>query len=92
MSATVVIPNHLARHFRNASQFQIEASDLKSVLETLSRDYGLEDILLTLEGHLQPFIRVVVDEDLVTSRKSGDLGQVGVAGKTIRILTAFAGG
>ena len=92
MSATVVIPNCLARHFNHTSHIAVDAPDLKGVLETLSRNYDLEDILLTVEGHLQPFIRVVIDEDVVTSRKAGDLGQVGVAGKTVRILTAFSGG
>ena len=92
MSATVVIPKYLAGYFNHTSSIEVEASDLRDVLETLSRDYHLEDILLTGEGHLQPFIRVVIDEDMVIPRKSGDLGQVGVAGKTVRILTAFAGG
>ena len=92
MSTTVVIPNYLARHFNNTSHIEVEASDLKGVLEILSRDYPLDGILLTVEGHLQPYIRVVIDQHLVTPRKAGDLGQVGVAGKTVHILTAFAGG
>jgi hypothetical protein len=91
MSATVVIPNHLARHFKT-SKIDIEASNLKGALETVSRDYHLDGILLNAEGHLQPFIRIVVDNDLITSRGASDLGQVSVAGKTIHIMTAFAGG
>jgi hypothetical protein len=91
MSATVLIPKHLARHFNSKSQIDVEASDLKTALEIISRDYDLMDILLTIDGHLQ-FIRIVIDKDLVTSGKAGDLAQVGVAGKTVHILTAFAGG
>jgi hypothetical protein len=47
---------------------------------------------LTREGHLQAFIRIVVDEDLVLARKAEDLSQVAVSGKIVEIQTAFAGG
>ena len=92
MSSTVVVPKYLARHFNNTAEIAVEASDLNCALETLSRNYQLDGILLTPEGHLQPFIRVVIGEDVVTSRNAADMGRVGVAGKTIHILTAFAGG
>lgn len=92
MTVKVVIPKHLARHVNNRSEIDIDAADLKATLEILSRDYRLEDILLTSEGHLQAFIRVVIDERLVLSRKAEDLKQVAVAGKTVEIQSAFAGG
>ena len=92
MSVKVVIPKHLCRYVNNRSEVDIDASDLKSTLEILSRDYRLEDILLTSQGHLQAFIRIVVGEHLVTARRTEDLSQVAVAGKTIEIHSAFAGG
>jgi len=92
MSVKVVVPKHLGRHVNNQSEIDVEASDLKATLEILSRDYRLDDILLTRQGHLQAFIRVVVDQDLVTARKAEDLSQVAVAGKTVEIQSAFAGG
>ena len=92
MSVKVVVPKYLCRHLNNRSEIDVDASDLKATLEILSRDYRLEDILLTREGHLQAFIRVVIDEHLVTARRTEDLSQVAVAGKTIEIQSAFAGG
>jgi hypothetical protein len=92
MSVKVVVPKYLCRHLNNSSEIDVDASDLKSALETLSRDYSLEDILLTREGHLQSFIRIVIDEHLVTARRTEDLSQVAVTGKTIEIQSAFAGG
>ena len=92
MSVKVLIPKHLARILNNQTEIDVEASDLKATLDILSRDYRLEDVLLNREGHLQPHIRVAVDEDLVTTRKGADLTQVPVAGKTVEIHCAFAGG
>jgi hypothetical protein len=92
MSVKVIVPKYLGRHLNNRSEIDVDASDLKATLEILSRDYRLEDILLTREGHLQSFIRVVIDEHLVTARRTEDLSQVAVAGKTIEIQSAFAGG
>ena len=92
MSVKVVVPTHLRRHLNNRSEIDVDASDLKAALEILSRDYRLEDILLTAEGHLQAFIRIIVDEHLVTARRTEDLSRVAVAGKTVEIQSAFAGG
>jgi hypothetical protein len=92
MSVRVLIPRHLARHVHDRSELDIEASDLRTALEVLSRDYQLGDILLTRDGHLQAFIRVVIDECLVMSRKAEDLSQVPVSGKTVEIQSGFAGG
>jgi hypothetical protein len=92
MSVKVLVPRHLSRYVDNKSEIDIEASDLKAMLEILSRDYHLEDILLTREGNLQAFIRLVIDEQLVTSRRSEDLVRVAVAGKTVEITSGFAGG
>jgi hypothetical protein len=92
MSVTVIIPKHLGRHVGNKSQISVEAADLKATLETLSRDYHLEDILLTREGNLQGFIRLVVDDQFVTVKKAEDLSRVAVAGKTVEIQSGFAGG
>ena len=92
MSVTVIIPKHLGRHVGNKSQISVEASDLKATLETLSRDYHLEDILLTRDGNLQGFIRLVVDDQFVTVKNAEDLKRVAVAGKTVEIQSGFAGG
>lgn len=92
MSVRVVVPRHLSRFLNNRSEVDLDASDLKAALEILSREYGLEDILLTDEGHLQTFIRLVIDEELLISRKGADLSLVPVAGKTVEIQSAFAGG
>ena len=92
MSVRVVVPRHLSRFLDNRSEIDLDALDLKTTLEILSRDYGLEDILLTSEGHLQAFIRVIIDEQLVTARKTDDLSRIAVAGKTLEIQSAFAGG
>jgi hypothetical protein len=79
-------------HVNDRSELDIEASDLRTALEVLSRDGHLGDILLTRDGHLQAFIRVVIDECLVMSRKAEDLSQVPVSGKTVEIQSGFAGG
>lgn len=92
MSVRVVIPKHLARHLESKSEIEVEASDLRSTLEILSRDYQLDDILLTAQGHLQAFIRIIIDDNLVTSRKAEELSRVAVSGKTVEITSAFAGG
>ena len=60
--------------------------------KTLSRDYRLEDILLARDGHLQGFIRLVVDDQFVTAKNADDLSRVSVAGKTVEIQSGFAGG
>jgi len=92
MSAKVLIPRHLVAHLNNQREIDVDASNLKTALEILSREYKLEDILLTRDGHLQAFIRIVIDEQLLSSRKPEELSQVAVGGKTVEITTAFAGG
>jgi hypothetical protein len=92
MSVKVVVPKYLCRYLNNRPEIDVDASDLKTALEVLSRDYRLEDILLTREGHLQSFIRIVIGDDLVKARRTEDLSRVAVAGKTIEIQSAFAGG
>jgi hypothetical protein len=92
MSVKVVVPTYLCRRLNNRSEVEVDAADLRAALEILSRDYSLEDILLTRDGHLQSFIRIVIDEHLVTARRTEDLSRVTVAGKTIEIQSAFAGG
>jgi hypothetical protein len=92
MSVKVLIPRHLARFVGDRSEIDVEATDLRSALEILSRDYSLDDILLSPRGHLQSFIRIVIDDALVTSRSADDLGRVAVDGKTIEITSGFAGG
>ena len=92
MSVRVVVPRHLSRFLDHRSEIDLDALDLKTTLEILSRDYGLEDILLTAEGHLQTFIRLVIDDQLLLSKKGADLSLVPVAGKTVEIQSAFAGG
>jgi hypothetical protein len=92
MSVRVVVPRHLSRFLNNRSEIDLDALDLKTTLEMLSRDYGLEDILLTSSGDLQAFIRLIIDEELLISRKGADLSLVPVAGKTVEIQSAFAGG
>jgi hypothetical protein len=92
MSVKVVVPRHLCRFLNDRSEIDLDAMDLKTTLEILSREYGLEDILLTSEGHLQAFIRLVIDKELLMSRKGADLSLVPVAGKTVEIQSAFAGG
>jgi hypothetical protein len=92
MSVRVVVPRHLSRFLNNRSEIDLDALDLQAALEILSREYGLEDILLTSDGHLQTFIRLVIDEELLVSRKGADLSLVPVAGKTVEIQSAFAGG
>jgi hypothetical protein len=92
MSVKVVVPKYLCRHLNNTPEIEVDASDLKTTLEVLSRDYSLEDILLTREGHLQSFIRVVIDDHLVTARRTEDLSRIAVTGTTIEIQSAFAGG
>ena len=92
MGVRVVVPRHLSRFLNNRSEIDLEAPNLKTALEILSRDYGFEDILLTSEGHLQAFIRLVIDDELLVSRKGADLSLVPVAGRTVEIQSAFAGG
>ena len=92
MSVRVVVPRHLSRFLDNRSEIDLDAVDLKTMLEILSHEYGLEDILLTGNGDLQAFIRLVIDEELLMSRKGADLSLVPVAGKTVEIQSAFAGG
>ena len=92
MSVKVIVPRQLCRHLNNRSAIDVDAPNLKAMLEILSRDYSLEDILLTPQGHLQAFIRLVIDDHLVAARKTDELRQVAVAGKTVEIQTAFAGG
>ena len=92
MSVRVVVPRHLSRFLNNRLEIDLDAPDLKTTLEILSREYELEDILLTSEGHLQTFIRLVIDEELLMSGKGADLSLVPVAGKTVEIQSAFAGG
>lgn len=92
MSVTVLVPKHLNRHVGNKSEISVEASDLKAALETLSRDYHLEDVLLTRDGDLQGFIRVIIDDQFVTATRAEELSRVAVAGKRVEIQSAFAGG
>ena len=92
MSVRVVVPRHLSRFLNNRSEIAVDALDLKTTLDILSREYGLDDILLTSDGHLQAFIRLVIDDQLLLSSKGADLSLVPVAGETVEIQSAFAGG
>ena len=92
MSVKVLIPNHLSQYVNHQSELEVEAADLKGMLERVSRDYNLDDTFLTRDGDLQSFIRLIVDEQFVTMTKAEDLASVPVAGKTVEIKTAFAGG
>ncbi|MEO7275597.1 MAG: hypothetical protein ABIX28_00550 [Vicinamibacterales bacterium] len=92
MSVKVLIPRHLTRFMGDRSEVEVEATDLRSALEILSREYALEDILLNPKGHLQSFIRIVIDNDLIASRSAEDMSRVAVGGKTIEITSGFAGG
>jgi hypothetical protein len=92
MSVRVVVPRYLSPFLNNRSEVDVEAVDLKTMLEVLSREHGLEDILLTSSGDLQAFIRLVVDDELLMSRKGTELSLVPVGGKTVEIQSAFAGG
>jgi hypothetical protein len=92
MSAVVIIPKYLSDYFDAKSRVEVEASDLKTALEVIARDFSLEDALLTSDGRLQSYIRVVIDETMLPSLKTADLARVPVGGKTVRIRAAIASG
>lgn len=92
MSVRVVIPRPLSRHVGNREAVDVEVGDLQAMFEALSETYDLHGVFLTPEGDLQPYIRVIVGERLLTATRRDQLGGVKVAGETVEITTAFAGG
>jgi molybdopterin converting factor small subunit len=92
MPVTVLVPGQLAARLNGSASVEIEASDLLTTLETLSRHCQLDDGLLRDDGHLQAYVRVAVNRERVTARKPEDLQRVAVAGKTVEIAVALAGG
>ena len=92
MSVTVLVPGPLAARLNGRSSIEIEASDLLTTLETLSRHCQLDDGLLRDDRHLQRYVRVAVNGELVRARTPEDLQRVAVAGKTVEIAVALAGG
>ena len=92
MPVTVLVPGVLGARLNGGSSLEIEASDLLTTLAMVSRHCELDDGLLRDDGHLQAYVRVAVDRQRVTSRKPDDLERVAVAGKTVEIAIALAGG
>ena len=92
MPVTVLVSGPLAARLNGSSSVEIEASDLLTTLETLSRHCQLDDGLLRDDGQLQAYVRVAVNQELVMAKKPEDLARIPVAGRTIEIAVALAGG
>jgi hypothetical protein len=92
MPVTVLVPTLLGARLNGGTSLEIEASDLLTALAIVSRRCGLDDGLFRDDGHLQAYVRVAVNRQRVTARTPEDLERVAVAGKSVEIAIALAGG
>jgi hypothetical protein len=86
------LPKALARHTQGARELDVAGRTLQEALSTLTSDHGLGTAILREDGSLQPYVRIVIDQELLNAASLADLNSVVVEGKTVQLKTAFAGG
>jgi hypothetical protein len=91
MSTRVVVPQPLSA-LAGGGSLDVAARDLESLMQMLARKYALDDALVRADGGLQSFVRVTVDGRPVPARTPEERHAIAVAGRTVRIAVAFAGG
>lgn len=92
MTSTISLPTTLARHTGGHSHVTTNESNLGEALRSLSSEYSLGDALITEQGQLQPYIRVVVDNRMLGSSQLDNPDAVELSETRIELKTAFAGG
>ncbi|WP_304518157.1 molybdopterin synthase sulfur carrier subunit [Cecembia rubra] len=66
--ATVFIPTPLRKFTSNQSKIEIEAENIKDLLEKLTQEFPpLKNYLFTGEGEVPSFLNIFVDEDDISN-------------------------
>ena len=88
----ISVSTHLARSMGIPPTRRVVARTLREALQAWAEEDGIGEVILTVDGGLQPFLRVFLDRDLVVAALPAELDGIAVAGRAITIKTAFAGG
>lgn len=92
MTTRISLPSALARHTGGNSNVTTAARSLYDALSDLTEQYSLGDVLLNEDGSLQPYIRVVIDNSMLSKTALQDLTNINISDKEVELKTAFAGG
>lgn len=88
----VTIPNALAKFTDGQTRLDVSADTLGAALQKLTEQHQLGDVVLGPNGDLQPYIRVVVDDTVVSGKSRSELDRISLNGSQVELKTAFAGG
>jgi molybdopterin synthase sulfur carrier subunit len=91
MSIKVRIPTPLQKHTKNQAEVNVEARDIRNLIESLEKNFpGIKDRICDENGKIRRFINIYVNEEDVrflqrdeTPLKDGD---------EVSIIPAIAGG
>jgi len=91
MPIKVRVPTPLQKHTKNQSEVNVDATNVKNLIDVLERDYpGIKERICDENGKIRRFINIYVNEEDVrflqrdeTSLKDGD---------EVSIIPAIAGG
>ena len=86
------LPKSLARYTSGATQIDTEATTLEDALIQLTETYELGNAVLQKNGTIQPYIRVVVDGQILDKATLTNADEIDISGKLVQLKTAFAGG
>ena len=89
---TVTLPKTMAQYAGGETSVPVDADTLHGALRELTERWTLGTALLQEDGSLQPYLRVVVDDTMVSEGSPEALSAVPVEGRTVELKTAFAGG
>lgn len=87
-----ILPKTLAKLTQGQTTLQVEGVSLFENLQALTSTYGLDDALVDASGRIQPYIRVMLGNELVAAASPEELAAVATGDQTVQIKTAFAGG
>ena len=92
MTSRITLPSTLARHIGGQKQVITKESTLGMALRTLTSEYSLGDALLTDEGGIQPYIRVVIGSRMLDKNELSDPDEILLGDVSVELKAAFAGG
>ena len=92
MDSTILIPSALARHTGGQTSVNTSEPSLGKALSALTEQFSLGEAVLTQSGDIQPYIRVVINNSMVSKAALRQPESIEIAGASVELKTAFAGG
>ena len=89
---TLKLPKSLARYTSGQTEIETEATTLGAALSHLTETFDLGSAVLQDGGAIQPYIGVVLGGRLLDKATLADASGIDIAGQTVQLKTAFAGG